>query len=577
MWIIDGKVCCAHSEPFRIASTATMAADLATARDLQHGFIDNSKVPGTVHLIDSEHTLKNKHAGSHQEIVLVPTPSTDPDDPLNWTPRRKYLALTCMCIYVWFNGIAPSVVYSVITSLANNLNLTVGDINSGTGYIYLMVGWGLLFWQPLALQYGKRPTYIVSTLGVMAFTMWAPYAQNNGQWIARCILAGFFGAPVDALPEITVADLFFAHERGTYMGVYAFVLAGSNFFAPIICGFINDSMGYKWVFYFPSIFLGCAAVFMFFFMEETNYDRQRIDTSTSSPPTTQPASAPRSLNDEKPSDLTAPATTSSSLESATTPTPRKTYLQKLSLKDNPRPQRMPYRFLLSLRLLTWPVIIYAGFSYGSYVIWFNVLNATSSIILGGSPYNFSPAMVGLSYLSPLLGVVAGSLFTGYCSDWYSLKLARRNGGVMEPEMRLWGFALTTVVVPASLILWGVGAAHHVHWFGLLVGMFGVSFGNTAGITLSVTYLVDSYRDISGDGITPVLIIRNTMSFAISYGITPWLDNLGTQDCFISAAFISLAASLVFLVMIWKGKYFRERHRERYWKLVREHVEMGMVH
>ena len=61
------------------------------------------------------------------------------------------------------------------------------------------------------------------------------------------------------------------------------------------------------------------------------------------------------------------------------------------------------------------------------------------------------------------------------------------------------------------------------------------------------------------------------------GITPWLDNLGYQNCFISAAFVGLAASLVFLVMIWKGKSLRERYRVKYWTMVRKHVEMGMLH
>ena len=65
--------------------------------------------------------------------------------------------------------------------------------------------------------------------------MWAPYAKGNGQWIAKNVIGGFLAAPSEALPECTVSDLFFTHERGTYMGVYAFVLAGSNFFAPIIC------------------------------------------------------------------------------------------------------------------------------------------------------------------------------------------------------------------------------------------------------------------------------------------------------------------------------------------------------
>lgn len=33
------------------------------------------------------------------------------------------------------------------------------------------------------------------------------------------------------------------------------------------------------------------------------------------------------------------------------------------------------------------------FSYGSYLIWFNVLNATASIVLGGEPYNFGYALL----------------------------------------------------------------------------------------------------------------------------------------------------------------------------------------
>ena len=34
-----------------------------------------------------------------------------------------------------------------------------------------------------------------------------PYANTNGQWIARNILNGFFTAPIEALPEITVTDV----------------------------------------------------------------------------------------------------------------------------------------------------------------------------------------------------------------------------------------------------------------------------------------------------------------------------------------------------------------------------------
>lgn len=88
---------------------------------------------------------------------------------------------------------------------------------------------------------------------------------------------------------------------------------------------------------------------------------------------------------------------------------------------------------------------------------------------------------------------------------------------MEPEFRLWPFAACLIVLPASLILWGVGAAHDVHWFGLIVAMCTLAWSNTCGVTLSVNYLVDSYRELSGDAMATVIFVRNSMSFGIGYG------------------------------------------------------------
>lgn len=68
-----------------------------------------------------------------------------------------------------------------------------------------------------------------------------------------------------------------------------------------------------------------------------------------------------------------------------------------------------------------------------------------------------------------------------------------------------------------------------------------------------------------------------MSFAIGYGITPWLDNLGYQDCFISAAFIGLAVCAIFFIVIKFGKSWREAKRLKYWALVKKHIDLGMVH
>lgn len=64
-----------------------MATDLETARDVRQGYIDDSIVPGTVVLVDPDHALRAKHDKSNQDIVLVPTPSDDPEDPVCVLPR----------------------------------------------------------------------------------------------------------------------------------------------------------------------------------------------------------------------------------------------------------------------------------------------------------------------------------------------------------------------------------------------------------------------------------------------------------------------------------------------------------
>jgi hypothetical protein len=62
---------------------------------------------------------------------------------------------------------------------------------------------------------------------------------------------------------------------------------------------------------------------------------------------------------------------------------------------------MMYRPLL---LLQFPVVAWSGFQYGINLCWFNVLNATASLIFSAPPYNFKASFVGLTYIAPMIGV-----------------------------------------------------------------------------------------------------------------------------------------------------------------------------
>lgn len=203
------------------------------------------------------------------------------------------------------------------------------------------------------------------------------------------------------------------------MGLYALFLLGSNILAPvraslhvlnslsltfqIFSGFIFEGMGWKWVLYWPAI--GCAFGFiiLFFLMEETNYDRKTIGVvelnGSSASSTTEPASeAEKGVQ---------PTEHPTSTVQADTVYHQKTFFQKMSLIDKPRPNNLLMMAWRPFTFVTLPVVVYSGFAYGCTVVWALLNSSTASLILSSPPYLFKPSIVGLFSLASLLGCLAG--------------------------------------------------------------------------------------------------------------------------------------------------------------------------
>lgn len=403
--------------------------------------------------------------------------------------------------------------------------------------------------------------------------VWTGYATSTGAWYGRCALIGFAVAPVEALPEVSIPDVFFAHERGRWIGLYVFNVFGSNFLAPIIAGWFAQAFGWRWTMWFGAILCAAGTIFCYFTLEETLYFRDTIEGELQAiEPQDTPASSKvkTSLNEPPEKGVSEDVTESASPPLAPEPLPPRTYRQKLSffvnMPNRPTNMQMLHGMYLPLFFIVqFPTVLWSGFIYGINLCWYNVIVGTASPVLANAPYNWSSGAVGSIYVGPFIGAALSSYFAGRIADSLALRLARRNHGIREPEQRLWCVAVSAVLTSAGLILWGIGADREIHWVGLAFGLGMVACGVVVGGVIGLSYNVDCFKDISGGTTTSVIVIRNTLSFAISYGITPWWENMGLQNCFISVCFIALASNATFLLMIWKGKTFRRSGTQRYFK------------
>ncbi|KAI0155465.1 major facilitator superfamily protein [Pestalotiopsis sp. NC0098] len=527
--------------------------------------------PGTVHLINVPEL-----SASGVAVELVPRPSHDPEDPLNWSPQRKRTLAGMVLCYTMGIGFPLTLQYSVLADITADTGISTAALVQGTGLMFLFLGWGCLFWQPIALAYGRRGVYLISALATVPLMVWTAYTRTEGEWYAHRIIIGFFGACIESLPEVSIPDVFFAHDRGTWMSLYVFTLFGSNFLAPLCAGWFAEAFGWRWTMHFGAIMAAVTFFILFFFMEETIFFRTTLegleDTTDDTPEV--PEKTTGSAKTDGPSSLESPAA-NLPVDAVATANSRPQNLLRMTpfrlLPERPSFGSVLKSMLLPLVIMAqFPTVVWSGFIYGINLSWYNVLNGTISPVLSAEPYGWSTGAVGSMYVGPIVGAAVACVWSGVVADRFTIYLAKKNKGIREPEHRLWPLAISSVLSCVGLIIWGVGAYYDIQWVGLAFGLGILTFACVTGGSIALSYNVDCFKDISGHSTTSIIVIRNTMGFAISYGITPWYTNMGLRYCFIMAGLLSLVCTGTFLLMIWKGKYFRQQSAKKYWG----HVGVG---
>ncbi|KAJ6780585.1 hypothetical protein PWT90_04068 [Aphanocladium album] len=539
---------------------------------------NNEKVPGTTRYYDDPD--RPRMAGEHDAhlkttvggLILTPQPSDDPNDPLNWSIRRRDLITFLLC----WAGILATSLGSILAAntfiLIGTIALTITDAVVLTGYVLAGAGGAVIFFVPSARVYGKRHLFLLGLIIVVATSAWAgsvPLEADTPEDAKRHFrsmagaraIQGVGLAPFESLLNAAIGDMYFVHERGVRMAFANMAVFGSAFFTPIVVGKITESLGLGWTFYFVAIFSAATLPAIFMFCPETAYRREaRFNTDIyTEEDALQPPSSGSSQTNEKelPSGFRL-LPTNKAQPCGDANTPKKTWIQSMSLFDG-RKTYDPYLTLLlrPFPLLINPAFIWACLIQGTMIAWTIFMGALVASIFKGPPLFWETAMSGYGYTGAFVGALLGFVLCGLLADFSVRLMTGYNNGVYEPEFRilliipmliasgigLFGFALTvTDVAPRK-----VDVIVPLVFFGFEVA------GMIIGAVASSLYIVDAYRDLAIEGFTLTILFKNFFSFVVTYYALDWLIAGGIRRVLVIISIVQIVVCLLSIPMYVFGK------------------------
>jgi len=509
-------------------------------------------VPGTALLDDLHkkdhlkvnHDLLKKATGRNSHVVLVPQPSDDPRDPLNWPIWKREMCFFVITLMAGLVGAIGPLLASGYVVIAAEWGDSVNKVAGSNGDLLLGLGCSMFLQSACAVKWGRRPVFLVGALLLFTCCIWSGASKSVGSFTASRVLQGVGMAPYEALVTATIGDLYFVHQRGLRITIWGFAIIGGISIAPIVNGYVvsSDTLGWRWCFWLIVIFFGIGLLGVIFFVPETVYDRAAVyetDEGAQAEDVAKVNQAAHLVEDhmhgthqesdvEKANEEVAERT----LQTAHVRVdflPAKTFMQELApWSGYVHPTPYWKIFLRPFPMALSPVVFCGFFIYGMTTAWIVVVSTASALIFGAPPLNLSSKGVGNMSIGTFIAAICGSLVTGPMVDYLTVYASKHNRGIFEPEFRL------LLLLPGAII----GVAGYGGWAGMLVGnsvstwvgpefMYAlIYFGNGLSSTAIVAYIIDIHRKTASEAFTIINFSKNMIIYGFTQFVSNWVvDNI----------------------------------------------------
>ncbi|KAI9834410.1 MAG: hypothetical protein M1819_003021 [Sarea resinae] len=462
----------------------------------------------------------------HGTLDLDPMPSADPADPYNWPAWKKNINLVLVSFHAFMTTFTAAAVIPAFQVFSMMFHVGLQKASYFTSVQILILGFSPLFWKPISSRYGRRPIWLVSTIGSLVCNVGCAESKSYGSMMACRVLVAFFISPAIAISSGVVVETFFKKDRGQKMGVWTLMVTLGPPTGPFIMGFVAYHAGWKWIYWVLAIINGVQFIGYFFFAPETRYIRQQEHKAS---------------------------------------TFKQEYLNFGRIDPEPL---SAFEFIQPVFLARYMSVLVPTISYSMVFGFTSVLLTVEIPQLFGARFDFNPQEIGLQFLGMIIVSVIGEQMGGPLSDFWVNTRTRKLGRRPPPEYRLWLSYFGFLMAIVGLIIFNVKLAETkpLHWnvtptcMGKIIGIAVAAFGNQLITTVLVTYAVDSHQEYSASIGVFINLVRSTWGFIGPFWFPKMYASLGLGGgAGLECGLIAAASVLpVAMLQMW-GQRWREGH------------------
>ncbi|KAF3024751.1 hypothetical protein E8E14_005080 [Neopestalotiopsis sp. 37M] len=448
----------------------------------------------------------------------------DPENPLNWTSKKKWLNIAVLSILSFITPLGSSMFAPSITEIMVEFNSTSNITATFILSIYVLgFAFGPLIIAPLSEIFGRAPLYNVGNFLFTIFTIAGALSTNLGMLMAFRLLMGLAGSVPITIGSGTIADTMPLEQRGRAMAIWILGPLFGPSVGPVAGGYLAQAAGWRWIFWLQAILSGLLIPVAIFGMKETYAPvilRRKLDK----------------LHKETGNDaLHIPSD------------------DNITLKE-----RFKVAIVRPLKLLVLvPVIslmaLYVAVEYGIMYL----LMTTFSIVYEGQ-YGFSTGTSGLSYLPIGIGMLIGVAVFGKLSD-HLVRQNQAKGNQHRAEIRL--APLFTIpcgiAIPAGLFIYGWTTDKQVHWIASMIGIAIFGAGLMAIMMCVQNYLLDAFPEIAASVTASITVLRSIAGALLPLCGLQMYESLGLGWGNSLLAFVSLGLVPIPLAFYVFGERLRK--------------------